>query len=429
MVPGVKSSALIAAGIAVMALQTSAFGQSLKSAVLHALNHSSELNELQSARAASKFAHEASNGLSAPQIALNASASVASDFDNSNDEWTASVSATQNILDGGYAKSEQERTRFEEKSASYRYTDQHETVGLQTVQAYLEVQRSRALIRILAAHENRLAALKKKVGARVAAGVAGEVELYDAAAKLDTATLNLLDVKAQLADAIVNFESRVGQKPTTLSTQSPPATRLPKSEAAAASLAISHSPRIMAVRYDALSADAAASGFAAANKPKLDLSLSAGHSDDFLDQVSDSTDLSAQISFRLNLYDGGVAKARESQVRMQADAARHRARTAAREVEREIRLSWNTIHLAGDRKRVLLSQLKNSRNSLRLSIARYDAGITSLTQLLDLNAQVASSEAAWLNADFSHRYNVYRVLAGTGRLLSALQLDQQAGNP
>lgn len=102
------------------------------------------------------------------------------------------------------------------------------------------------------------------------------------------------------------------------------------------------------------------------------------------------------------------------------------AETAALEVEREIRLAWNAIQASQDRLAPLKRQIAELRKALELSEQRFETGITTLEATLDLRDQVTTLEAAYLNEESSGRYNVYRVLAATGRLFRALGIDLAA---
>jgi outer membrane protein, adhesin transport system len=426
MLPCVGKAGCYALALTVL-MALPAYADSLGLAVKTALARSADLQSLNAETSASRFGQKATDALSGPTVGVTGRASMGANRQNYNDGWDASVSATQAVLDGGYARSQQSRSRFALKASEKRAQDQALIVSLQTIQTYLEVQRCRGLVRIVSANRARLSALESKVQARVAGGVASQVDAYETAAQLDAAELAEIDAQSQLADAVVNYQAQVGKKPRSLKTEKLPEHKLPRSIDDALHLAKGFSPRIMAVSYDALAADAAADGIASERKPKVDLNVSAGPSGSFNDHSELTQDLSAQISFRFDLYDGGAGEAKENQARMQAQSARLRALSETRSIEREMRQSWNAIHVAKDRTRVLLNRLHNSRQSLKLALERYNAGIASLSQLLDLNDQVASAEAAWLNEGFAHKFNVYRVLAGTGRLLPALQIQHEAG--
>jgi outer membrane protein, adhesin transport system len=410
-------SALLIPGIAT--------GETLSSAVSRALSINPEVQSLRSSTMAANFGVDAARGLSGPQIALDASARVATDFQGSNDGWNASLSARQSIYDGGLARSELRRAHADEGSIASRLADQALVTALETTQAYLEVQRSRGLTRILEANVARLETLRGKVRRRAKAGAASDIDLYDASAKVDAAKLNLLDAKSQLADAIVDYRSLVGHAPERLESVSSPTGALPTSPDEAVRLAKKRSPRILAVTYDALSAEALADAARAAVDPKIDLDIATNHANGLGSDDGASRDLSAQISFRFDLFDGGTARARIRKARYEALATRQQAQAVALKVEREVRQSWNAIHVARSRARTLNSQLTNARKSLRISVRRYDAGVASLSRLLDQHADLAAAEVAWLNSEFTHRFNVYRVLAGSGRLLRALNITSR----
>ncbi len=406
-----------------------AAAENLSTAVSSALRIHPEILALRSNAMAAGYGLRASKGRMAPQISMSASATVSTDFEAEADNWNATLSATQSIYDGGLATSEISRASAEEKSLVSKLSDQSQVVSLEATLAYMEVQRSRGIVRIFESNLAGLKAIQAKVVARVNAGISGEVELYDTAAKIDAAILNLLDARVQLAEAVVNYTVLVGRTPAKLETVSSPVKFLPQGADEAVRLALHRSPKIMAVKYDALAADAVASGLRAANKPKIDLALTAGNRDAFSGGFDASQDLSAQVSFRFDLYDGGTNRARARQARYNADATRFRARQVARDVEREVRLSWNSIHISRDRIKALKSQVADTGKALRLSISRYEAGVTSLSQLLDLQSQHANARAAWLNYEFTYRYNVYRILAGTGRLTAALRMASNASMP
>ncbi len=419
-----KGNLRLLTALAIITGSQPACAENLASAVHRALRNHPGLAALRSDVSASREAIYAADGINKPKIALAARASYSTDLEfDSSRALNASISATQSLYDGGYAKSESKRTRAAERSSSSSLADQAQVVTLETAQAYMEVQRSRGMVRLLAAHVQRLQILYTKVAARVRVGVTGEVELYDTASKIDAAKVNLLDTKTQLADAIVNYRMLVGRTPGKLDTISAPTMILPRSADEAVSLALDHSPKIMAVTYDALAADAAVGTFDAANRGKIDLSLAAQATGDMLGDTGVSDELSAAISFRFDLYDGGTNEARARQARHQATASRERARSVQNEVERQVRLSWNSIHVAGERRKTLAHQLANARRALQISLKRYIAGVASIQQMLDQHVQLAASEAAWLNAEFTHRFNVYRVLAGTGRLTAALNIQ------
>ncbi len=414
--------------VALMACQT-ADAENLSSAIGNALRNHPELHALQFESEAANYGISAAKGLNRPQISVKASATYATDLTRENTGWNAGVSATQRLYDGGYATSERHRASALANSVENQLIDKAMIVGLESIQAYMEVQRSRGLVRILTANVERLSALRGRIEARVIAGASTEVDLYETSAKIDASKIQLLDARTQLADAVVNYRTIIGKNPDKLDTISSPTMALPRNADRAVSLAVLRSPKIMAVKYEALAASSVADGYASARRPKLDLALEATESGNFSRDVNDNQDLSAQVVFRFDLYDGGTGKARYNQALSTARAAESRTKTASLEVEREIRLAWNNIHIAKDKAKTVRSQLTNSRRALTLGLKRYRAGVTSMAQLLDMHIELTTAEAAWLNAEFIHRYNVYRILAGTGRLMAVLHLNTPGSKP
>jgi outer membrane protein, adhesin transport system len=392
--------------------------ETLVHAVQTTLRNNPEIQALKADVEASGFDLVASEGLRKPKLA--ATANVSATTADSDGQWSAGLVASQSLFDGGFASGELKRASAERKAAFARLKEQLVVTTLQVARAYMEVQRTRALVRILDGNLKSLRSLQHRVKLRVEAGVSNEVELYDTASKIDAAKVNTIDAQNELADAIASYHALVGKLPGRLETIEAPTQWMPRSATEAAKLAQSYSPRVMAIKYDAISVDGRTESTASASKPKLDLSIQAEHTNYFDGKFRDVSDLTAQINFRFDLYDGGVNAARVKQSEYTAQATRDRAKAEAKDVQLDVITALNAVRVAGKKVMTLKSQLSNIRRTFELSRKRYNAGVTPLSDLLDLHNALANAEASWLNAEFAHRYNVYRVLAGTGRLPKSL---------
>ncbi len=415
----VSAKVCILATAAWISGSTASFAETLTRAVQLALKNNPEVQALVADVKATGYGVDASEGLLGPSVTTSAAA-IASTRE-SQEGWSASLSATQNIYDGGFSRGELHRSEAIHRATVSRLRESTAVGTLQATKAYMEVQRSRGVVRILAANLSSLKSLQHRVRLRVDAGVSNEVELFNTAAKIDAAKINLIDAKSQLSDAVAQFQITIGHLPGSLETVNAPVQLLPRSSAEAARLAQGYSPRIMAMRYDALAAEAVTESSAAAGRPKLDLSVSASHNDTLDKRYSDTSELSAQIAVRFDLYDGGTSAARVKQSKYNAIAARERTKAESNNVKLELATALNAVQIARQKVTILRSQLANTRQTFELSRKRYNAGVTPLSEILDLHTAVATAEASWLNAEFTYRYNVYRVLAGVGRMPRSLE--------
>jgi outer membrane protein, adhesin transport system len=394
--------------------------EALSAAVERAVLNHPEIRALKSTRLAARSAIEGSKSLVRPRIALSASGGAYQNDSDVSDTFAVSLTASQPLYDGGAAKSERRRTKAEAGAAGRRLADAANVIALQAVQAYFEVQRSKEIRKIVERNLARLEDIERRVAMRTREGFGSEADIYEASAKVEAARLQVAEARLQAKDAAAVFQLIVGRPPGKLSPVSAPGGALPTSVDEAVRLGRKQSPKIMAVQYDALAAFAAIAAYEASSKPKVDLAVGLNYRNDVDHTLGESQDLSALLNFRLDLYDGGAAAARTAQARHVADASRLAVEAAALDVEREIRLSWNVIVSAQDRLGPLKRQQRDARRALELNLSRFDAGLVTLEKILDLQSFAAAAEVAHLNQIYAGRYNVFRILGGTGRLLPAL---------
>jgi TolC family type I secretion outer membrane protein len=401
--------------------------ESVVSAVQRALFNHPEIRSSIATSQAARANIEFSKSLSRPTVNFSSSVGTGANrhlnTNSTSDPWAVSLSVAQPLYDGGVAKAEKRRSLSSAAAADQRLNDTMNMVGLQTVQTYIEILRLRAVHAIMFDNVAALSLMSHKMQLRVTGGFGSDADIFEARSRVDAAKFQLLDVEQQQRDAAANFQLLVGVAPTKLEPVLMLTKALPSDVEDAVALARSRSPKILALRYDALAAVADVDGSQALARPKLDFVLGLDHSSDFTNQSAATDDLSAKLSFRLALYDGGSSKARVKQARATVEANRFSAESAALDVEREIRIAWNTILSSRTKTAPLQRQYENAKKSLSINIKRFDAGLTSLEKIMDMQSQATADELALLNEQVSARYNVFRILGGTGQLITALGLS------
>jgi adhesin transport system outer membrane protein len=397
-----------------------ASAESLPSAVERAILRNPDVRSAYLQHFAADAGIDAATAGKKPKVGVTAEGGVEDGGPGSAETYSMSATFTQPLYDGGETRSQIRRSKAETEAARSRYEDAIITTALQAVQAYIEVQRSRRMTDISQRNLKSLRAIEKRVKQRARSGFASMADVLQAGARVEGARQQLVTAQQQSGDATAEYRLLVGHAPDRLETMDSPRHLLPQSADEAVRLAARHSPKIMAVTYDALAADAAADALTSAARPRLNLNLSLDYDESIGGGSDDRLDGTALLVFRYDLDDGGVRKARERQARYRASASHQEAVLATQSVEREIRLSWNAILGAEGRAASLKQRARSAKSSLDLNLQRFDAGMAGLETLLSLQDEAAGSEIAYVNELASGRFNVYRVLAGTGRLLPAL---------
>ncbi len=180
--------------------------------------------------------------------------------------------------------------------------------------------------------------------------------------------------------------------------------------------------RALSVRPDYLQAglgkQQAANGVASARAeflPKLEMFGSWEQDNQtFLARGGNNWTVGASLNF--NLFDGGAHRARLAQSharRRQAEALQSQMASAVR---LQVREAYLNLKAAGERVAVSREAAAQAQESLRIIQNRYEAGLTSITELLRAETAHTSARKNFLNAIFDYRVGFAALELATGDL-------------
>lgn len=401
---------------------TSAGAESLKSAVRYTLKTHPELRAMFFNKKAITQELEAARGLWRPKVDVVGKAGGYIDENTKQEFYEVSAVISQPIFDGWRGSYERKRQKARSKSAHNRVLDTANALALRVAQAYTEVQRAHAVSVAARRNLRALTNISHLVSRRVAGGKGNRAEISQARARVAFAQVKMAEARQRVRDAYALYITVVGRRPKKLVTGAPRVTHMPKSLTQAIARARRHSPKILALRHDALAARAAIGTARAATLPKLDLEVSGAHSNELRGTSARDLNGKALLVLKWNLYNGGINAARISEAKFRASESELLTRAASLNIEREIRLSWSAMLAARDRSVYLRRQLRANRASLAAQKRQFEAGKRTLLDILDTQNEVFTAETAMKTEIYVARYNTYRVLAGTGKLVSSLGL-------
>jgi outer membrane protein, adhesin transport system len=427
------NAALLALCFPLVAPQFAA-AQSLTAVVREAVGANPEIGALKANRRAIDQELEAAKGLNRPTVDLSATAGGRiGDIPDTRqgretrrtgrDRATGGLTVTQNIFDGFEGQSERRRQGERVNSARSRVADTSNSIALRTVQAYLEVQRSGAVVSVarqnVAGHENILA----KVRTRSDGGGGTPVDVNVASARLEASKAFLAEGEARHRDATTLYRTVVGRAPGKLQPVNAPVKSLPRSVEAAVAEAVQIAPSVVAALADTRAAEAAIDTAKSRFYPRLDAQVGVDASYGLYNRDRSRVDGSAMLVLRHNLYRGGIDTARVAEARERSFEAKDAAENARRVVEREVRFAWSAIQSAQARRSAIGRQLEQNRQAFGGYVQQYELGQRTLIDILDIQNEMFISQTNMVTEEFTGRYSVFRVLAGIGRLLPALGID------
>ncbi|MEM7746949.1 MAG: TolC family outer membrane protein [Pseudomonadota bacterium] len=425
---------LTAVGLLFIAVPTTnAAADTLPSVVQEALQTHPELGAIRFNRKAIDQELRAARGLGLPTLDAKTnygrhrdSLKTAAGLETT-DPWhlhrDISLIMSQRIFDGFERRHEVIRQKNRVESARWRVADTANSIALRTVQAYFELLRAGAVLRVARANLSSLRALQSHVSARVRAGHSDLAEQSEAGSRVASAQAILVEAEARLADGRSLFRAAVGRAPGRLHPGNFPQSALPRRLEVAVQQARSAAPSVIATEHDAGAAKAAIGSAYSRLYPKLNLELSSYHGKGIEARNDRDLDARAMLVVRWNIFNGGIDAARIREARARSNEAAQVAENTRRIVERETRSSWILMNAAKARVPALRKQLQLARQTRRIYSEQFDTGERRLLDLLDAQSEIFVADAALRTEQFVARFNAYRVLAAMGHLVWALGLE------
>ncbi|MBI1941661.1 MAG: TolC family protein [Acidobacteria bacterium] len=139
----------------------------------------------------------------------------------------------------------------------------------------------------------------------------------------------------------------------------------------------------------------------------------------FLARGGNNWTVGASLNF--NLFDGGANRARLAQSHARRRQAEALAAQMASAVRFQVREAFLNLKAAGERVEVSREAAAQAEESLRIIQNRYEAGLTTITDLLRAETAHTSARKNFLNAIFDYRVSFAALELATGELGPASQ--------
>ncbi|MBX6321170.1 MAG: TolC family outer membrane protein, partial [Rhodospirillaceae bacterium] len=331
----------------------------------------------------------------------------------------ASLTLSQLLFDGFYADSEVERQQARVRSAAFRVAETAQFVALDAVEAYLEVLRHRERVQIAQENVETHRSMLDTVRRRASGGSGSIGDVRQAETRLASAQSALIVTQGDLRDAEALFQRVVGQAPDTLSRPGLPMD-VPTSVDDAIAQADVNSPTIAISKADLETAEALVKQQESSLYPDFRLELLGSVRDDA--DGYDRTDYtaSALVVMRWNLYRGGADDARIREFKYRLAEAQSQVQATTRDVEEEVRRSWNAVQVAHSNVAVLTQELASAEQTRGVYRQQWELGQRSLLDLLDADNDVYRAHDNLITAQYAELFANYRLLASAGLLIRDL---------
>lgn len=342
------------------------------------------------------------------------------------DHWTSltrsesSLRIQQLLFDGFATANEVQRRKAGVDSQAHALQATAERTALEVVEAYLDVLRREELVRIandnLRAHQR----VYDQIRLRSERGVGSASDRDQADARLAQARNNLTTERTNLADAQVNFFSRVGRHPEDLSLPPGLPGHLPASLEQARLRMIDNNPLLRAADADIRAAESQYEAARAGFYPRMDVELSHSADNNLDGQRGHVNEWQAMLRMRYNLLAGGSDRAQlEARSYQVAQAWDVRINTL-RLLSEDLGLAWNALRNAREQKAVAFDYVQYSERVKEAYQKQFSLGDRTLLDLLDNENELFAAQRRLVDLTYTELYSHYRIKAAEGELLQSL---------
>jgi outer membrane protein, adhesin transport system len=335
---------------------------------------------------------------------------------------TTSIQLRQTLFDGYATSSEVRRLGHNRQVAYYELLNASDQIALETVRAYLDVQRYRDALALARDNFATHVDVHKRLSSRVSAGVGRRVDLEQASGRMALAESNWLTESSNLHDVSARFQRLTGDAPSQNLSATPALDKFLPARDRLLADSITNNPEFLGAVSTIRAYRADADVRRAANYPTLELRARQSLERNQSGISGNYRDSAIQLVLNYNLYRGGADTARINQYVSKLNAAYELRDKACRDIRQTTQIAYNDVGRL-EQQIVFLAQHELSTSKAREAYRQqFDIGQRSLLDLLDTENELYQARRALSNAEFDLRLAKTRVLATSGTLLGALQL-------
>lgn len=332
---------------------------------------------------------------------------------------SAGVVANQALYTGGFrnAQSQLARANVEASREALRTTEQ--SVLLSVIAAYVNVRRDEEVVRIREANVEVLARQQEESQARFDVGDVTRTDVAQSGARLAGARSGLAGAQATLESSRAAYAQLVGVAPNALEA-APPAPDIPRALEEAVEQALALNPDLRQAKQGERAAHAQTGIERSALLPQLSVVARTDRAEEASLPGVETESTSATAQLTIPLFEGGFARSRVRQSRINEQRAEQLTEEQRRAVVARVTSAWND-HLAA------LRVVESSRTQLQANELAYEGvqaertvGLRTTLDVLNAQQELLDSRLAVVSAERDSYVAQHALLQAIGRLDAAV---------
>jgi len=333
------------------------------------------------------------------------------------------VRLTQNLFEGFSTESEIKRLSYRMDAQGYRAQTAANDIALKMAQAYISLLRDKELMELADSNLNTHIKLLDQIEKRTAAGMGNQVEVDQAKARLALAQANFATAKNNYFDARSAFHRVLGRAPDETLIKPKFHYPLPKTLEEATNTALIDHPTMQSANADIIESKMQFKTANRPNYPRIDLEVQKTFDENTGGYKGKNENFQAMIRLRYNLYNGGKDSARLTQTARQYQQATEIRNNTRRQAIENLRYAWNAHKYITEHLEFNNQHIKLTFQTLSGYRKQFSLGRRSLLDLLNTENEYVNALRTLITNESDQLIAKYRILAATGHLMNALDID------
>ncbi len=413
-----------------------AYTQIFKENIQVAVREHPRTSAAQAARDEQRFIQEEARAALYPQIGVDLSGRhrIADNFEDRFDNITQrslrdtaaniSLIGRQLLYDGGSTSSRIAAARHAFTAAHEQYSYEASAVALAAVEAHYYVLYETLRREYHRENVNRHQELLDMVTLRFESGRGPNRDVTLMQSRLAIAETNEARAQMDLEGAVSHYEEVFSFSPSDLE-RPEIAMELPASVNDALETGFQYNPLLVMAASQSLSSKETMNAERATQFPSVSLELAATKYD--LERGNEDYDVTGRLVMSYDLYTGGARSARISKSAKGYERSRHSEDNIRREVDRTIKVAFQTVQSHAKQLMSLEKALNASRINRDQTREQFEATGGSLFNLLEAEREHHAAREQHLGGVVEKDLSEFRLLDAMGTLLPALNIILQRG--
>lgn len=402
---------------------------SLEEAVKNAIENHPAISAARKASEASKAGIDEAQGELYPSIDLRSAAgreqtensTVINDGDQhrSLTRFESSLLIRQNLYTGGRISANIEKRKNLASEAFNAYLNEREQTVFNAIDAYIELCRNRALIKLAGDNVKVHKEILEIVEERAKRGMAREADVIQVKGRLALANAQHQRELANRGAASEQFTEAVGASPSKdIQEPSDAQSKLPKDLAGAKNSALTSHPSLAAREYNVRAANSAIKESKGAFQPQVALELRTAENDNVGGTRGNDDAYSAMLVVSWNIFRGGADSAITSARIYEAAQGQDLLFDEKRKIARNIGVSWHDYKGILVELNYFLQHEKASKETMEAYREQYKLNQRTLFDLLNAQNELFLASSRVLETKYQKLRGVYSIFANMGNVSS-----------